>query len=67
MYNESIRDLLNCSIDGGSLELREDAKHGLVVSSLSRHQVRDREREREIQVSCHFLYVTVFNVVHTGS
>ena len=39
VYNESIRDLLGSSLDGGSLELREDSKQGLVVSNLSKHQV----------------------------
>lgn len=44
VYNESIRDLLGTSsLDGGSLELREDSKHGLVVSNLSKHQPQTAE------------------------
>ena len=39
VYNEGIHDLLGSPLDGGSLELREDPKNGLIVSNLSRHQV----------------------------
>ena len=49
VYNESIRDLLS-SIDGGSLELREDAKQGWWSATIIYSQWGNLKSESLLQV-----------------